>query len=337
MEGRGVVADQCETCESIWFDENEIVKALKKDTNKTSLLRSLREGITNPQKTNLACPRCSIPLLEGSISGHSEKLQTCPKCNGVWVQHKTLAPIFAHWGEEPPQFGAPEKPMQIFKPESELQEVRLGGRFSFSNPITNALAVPVTLFLSYLFIAIPFTHFLGDLFLTVRLHELGHAVIIWQGSQIALPFALVLPFVAFTPYLGSQSYFLSLITIGILFYIVRSCWKERTYFGIFLSGIYFLFFIYFTFLCPQDQWRVRASWGGIAGEIYLGMILIIGFYYRLPDKLRWDFFRFPFLVLGAYSFASSSWRWFNISHGLEKIPYGSLVEGEHVGDMNSLI
>ncbi|MEO0948305.1 MAG: hypothetical protein AAFY11_09205, partial [Cyanobacteria bacterium J06641_5] len=72
---------------------------------------------------------------------------------------------------------------------------------------------------------------------------------------------------------------------------------------------------------------------------YLSALMLLGFYFRLPDRWRWDFYRYPVLVLAAITFWKNFWRWHLIELGRESIPFGTLLggEGDANGDMNRLL
>jgi hypothetical protein len=91
-----------------------------------------------------------------------------------------------------------------------------------------------------------------------------------------------------------------------------------------------------TWIQSSDHFEMWLSFGGIGGEFYLSALMIAGFYFQLPNYLRWDFWRYPFIVVGANTFWTAFSRWQQIQAGRESIPWGSLLFGESVGDMNSL-
>jgi hypothetical protein len=66
---------------------------------------------------------------------------------------------------------------------------------------------------------------------------------------------------------------------------------------------------------------------------------MVGFYYRLPDRLRWDFFRYPSLVIGAHAFGAGLVMWLRALHDRSAIPWGTGFGGreDSGGDMNRLL
>jgi hypothetical protein len=79
-------------------------------------------------------------------------------------------------------------------------------------------------------------------------------------------------------------------------------------------------------------------WGGGGGDFIVSTFFILGFYFRLPDRLRWDFFRFPVLFIGVYCFVSSYEMWLDISSAALELPFGSFGgdRSDTGGDLNRL-
>ncbi|MCA9563314.1 MAG: hypothetical protein KC561_07485, partial [Myxococcales bacterium] len=96
--------------------------------------------------------------------------------------------------------------------------------------------------------------------------------------------------------------------------------------------------VYFTFLASYDTFEAVMVFMGGGGEIVFGALCVLGFYYPLPDRFRWDIVRFPVLVVGAYSLGASTIFWLQVKSQRIGIPYGSGVGGpdDPDGDMNRL-
>ncbi|HEY6880552.1 MAG TPA: hypothetical protein VI299_21155, partial [Polyangiales bacterium] len=65
-------------------------------------------------------------------------------------------------------------------------------------------------------------------------------------------------------------------------------------------------------------------------------LVLLAFYFPLPDRLRWDFFRFVALVPAAFSWFASVSLWRGVSRGTRSLPMGSLL-GDGTGDLERLI
>ncbi|MEO1393123.1 MAG: hypothetical protein AAFV90_09445 [Cyanobacteria bacterium J06634_5] len=204
--------------------------------------------------------------------------------------------------------------------------------YSYNNRFSNTLIFPGLLLIGGLLSSAEV--FKALLFgVHIWIHEFGHATVAWLGGYRATP----LPF-GWTAVGQSQSlfvYFGVLTLLGLLFYTGR---KEQSRWSIGLAvGLAVVQFC-MTWLLSEETFNMLLSFGGIGGEFYLSTLLIVSFYFPLPDYWRWDFFRYPAALFASFVLTSSAWQWRQIDRGLEAIPWGSLFGGsEHIGgDMNQL-
>ncbi len=70
-----------------------------------------------------------------------------------------------------------------------------------------------------------------------------------------------------------------------------------------------------TFGIPDSVFAVWAGLGGLCGELLLSTLILINFYHRFPDHLRWDFWRYPFLLLAACGFWQNLRLWWGTIPG----------------------
>lgn len=192
--------------------------------------------------------------------------------------------------------------------------------------------------LALLLQSIPIFRGLSQYFFSIPMHEMGHAVAAWLGSRWALPVGAWIPMAGMTYTLQGRSellFALELFAIGALWV------KARNLNLVFLSGLSlaaFLALVYWTWIAPSKSWEEFMLWGGVGGEFALSTLFILAFYHRLPDRVRWDFFRFPFLLAGAFSFLEARSRWERIRLKKESIPWGTMIDGrsDPLGDMDRL-
>lgn len=204
--------------------------------------------------------------------------------------------------------------------------------YSFNNRVSNTLIFPGLLLMGALLSSVEAIKLL--LFgVHIWIHEFGHATIAWLGGYRATP----LPF-GWTNIGSQQSMFVYLgvlALLGLLFYTGK---KEQSRWSMGLAvGLAILQF-FMTWIISEDTFYMLVSFGGIGGEFYLSTLLIVSFYFPLPAYWRWDFFRYPAVLLAGFTLISSTWQWRQINRGLEAIPWGSLFGGsDHIGgDMNQL-
>jgi hypothetical protein len=203
--------------------------------------------------------------------------------------------------------------------------------FSFNNQHVNRFALPSAFLLSAIF------HWLGlDLLLfgmRLWIHEVGHAMVAWFSGRAATP----LPFgwTNVNPDRSPMVYLCFLTLWGLLFYTGWQEWK-RLSIGIAVVAAIVQFGM--TWFMSQDMFEMWLAFGGIGGEFYVSTLLVIGFYIPLPDRWRWDFWRYPALFMGASTFFNTFSFWHQVKRGMVDIPWGSLLGGggDAGGDMNQL-
>jgi hypothetical protein len=204
--------------------------------------------------------------------------------------------------------------------------------YSFNNRYINRGALPIAFAIAILAQVLVFPRFLlrG---IQIWIHEFGHATVAWLAGHAATP----LPF-GWTNVSENRSPIVYICVLLLLLLLSRSSWKERKYSAILMSAIFAIVQFYMTWLMPESTYDLLLSFGGIGGEFYISTFLIIGFYFPLPDKFRWDFWRYLVLLGAAHTFVESFGMWHNIKTGAAEIPWGTMLggQGDAGGDMNNL-
>ena len=106
-----------------------------------------------------------------------------------------------------------------------------------------------------------------------------------------------------------------------------------------MLGVVFAVVQFFmTWVMSEDLFNLMLAFGGIGGEFYLSTLLMVSFYFELPEYFKWDFYRYPVVLGSAFAFWGAWWNWRQIDRGAASIPWGSLWGGrDHAGgDMNLL-
>lgn len=204
---------------------------------------------------------------------------------------------------------------------------------SFDNWKVNTFVPPLLLGLAWLVSQSPFAFFLTAFHIWI--HELGHAVPAWFSGKHALPlpigFTLITP--EYSPFVhwGLLSLFGLLLVAGI---------KERKIWAIIAAVAFAALQHIMTWRMPdhrQEFWY--GAFGGLGGEFIISTLFMMSFYVRLPEKFRWEWCRYLFFFLGAFTLLSTWLRWVDVYRGIEEIPFGSMIGGEddQNGDMNGLL
>lgn len=209
----------------------------------------------------------------------------------------------------------------------------VGARLFVDAPWVDLLALPVAMLLGLLMRANPLGRLLAYP-IQIQFHELGHALVAWLSSRAALP----LPF-GFTFWKLSRSTFTGMCVLFLLGVLAVAALRERHWFGLLLATTLAGLFGWLSVGLTTAESEATILAGGIAGELTLTSALLCGFYFPLPDRLRWDFFRFLLLVPAATAWLESAALWRAVRHGTRPLPFGSIfgTPGDGSGDLDRLI
>ncbi|MGK7932781.1 MAG: J domain-containing protein [Microcystaceae cyanobacterium] len=169
-------------------------------------------------------------------------------------------------------------------------------------------------------------------FWNMWMHELGHAVIAWFSGYRAMPTLAV------TITSLDQSLF---VYFGILFLLCLLFWSgknENQPWTMGLGVILILVQFQLTWMTSRDTYEMLQAFGGVGGEFYLSTFFMVAFYFTLPQRLYWEFWRYLALILSASTFINSFTMWHRINKGRAFIPWGTFWggKGDAAGDMNML-
>jgi hypothetical protein len=203
--------------------------------------------------------------------------------------------------------------------------------FSFDNQNINRFALPIAFLLNGAI------HWSGLDFLLIGMkiwiHEFGHATVAWFSGRGATP----LPFGWTNVNLNRSPivYICFFLLWAMLFY---TGWKEKKRLSMGIAVVAVIMQFGMTWFMSQDTFEMWFAFGGVGGEFYLSTLLILAFYIPLPDKWRWDFWRYPALLMGTHSFLSNFGFWHQVQRGTASIPWGTMLNGsgDAGGDMNQL-
>jgi hypothetical protein len=168
----------------------------------------------------------------------------------------------------------------------------------------------------------------------IQFHELGHAMMAWLSSRAALP----LPF-GFTFWREQRSPFVGLCMLFLLGVLVVRSDRERSRFGVSVGLCLAAAWFYCSCVLSAARTLELTIAGGIAGEFVLTSLVMVAFYFPLPDRLRWDFFRFLLVLPAASAWLASARLWLGVYRGTAPLPMGSILgtPGDGSGDLDRLI
>lgn len=169
-------------------------------------------------------------------------------------------------------------------------------------------------------------------FIGMWVHEFGHATVAWfSGYRAMITFGATITALEKSNFV----YFGILFLLGLTFY---TGWKEKKNSTMIVAVTLIILQFILTWIVSYTNYITLMAFSGIGGEFYLSTLLIIAFYWRLPEKFYWDFWRFGAVAIGAITFFSSFTKWHNINTGRDNIPWGTLWggRGDSGGDLNIL-
>jgi hypothetical protein len=201
------------------------------------------------------------------------------------------------------------------EPEWKADESR--GR-AFANPKLNAVALPLAFGLAWVL------NFVGlGLISLLFYHEFGHAFAAWLCGR----WAFAIPIAGITFIGQERSWFVTALVLGGLGWLWNRARRENLY-GLFaLSTALLLLSADLMFVAGKGDCDAAILWAGSGGELILATLVILAFYYRVADGLRWDFWRWPLLLTAACSFLFASQTWSRAQEDPAKLVLGGASTG----------
>jgi hypothetical protein len=211
-------------------------------------------------------------------------------------------------------------------------------RIPFDDFKINLLSLPAAFFITLFFKASGFLDFLPWYFFSIPVHEFGHAIAAWLCSHFAIPIGAFIPMAAVTAWSAEPSSFVFMAVLGGICAAGYFSFREGKIFPVILSLVFLGALFYLSVLASERTRQIAMIYGGVGGEFILSTLLIVSFYYPMPEKIRWDFCRFFFLMVGMYVFCSAFHLWNGIDLGKRDIPFGTFLNGpaDANGDMDRL-
>jgi hypothetical protein len=184
------------------------------------------------------------------------------------------------------------------------------------------LALPLALLLAFL-VSHSGLRGISRTFLTMWVHELGHAVAAWLSGFGAFPGPWR------TPVSEDRMIVVTLLVAGLLGYGGFRAWKAEAHALLGAAGLVLLVQLVLTFGVRAHAARAFITFGGDGGCLVLGTALMATLYAPPGSALHRGWLRWGFLVIGAFAFMDAFTTWWDAGHSAEGVVFGEI---EGVGD-----
>ena len=253
-----------------------------------------------------SCPRCGAPRAAAP---------DCQKCGVIYA--KALSPRVETYAPVPPE---PQPSGAVWT--GDLDDARLEQRL-------RVFSVPLVLVFAHLIVATGLGHALTRIFLSMLVHELGHAVTAWLCGYAAFPTLWVTPRSPGRMFLFAAFLSLALAAGAVLFWRSGRRWTAAA------LGALLALQLFLTLGISVRSAEALIAFGGDAGCFVLGTALMCTFYANSESNLVRSWLRWGFLVIGGFAFSDALATWWAARTDFDAIPFGE-IEGVGLSDPSRL-
>ncbi len=325
----GVNVELCAQCRGLFLDRGEI----REIVGHGSLAKATEVvPVSLGEEVGMRCPKCVDPAMQPlRVKGAPDAGSwQCRSCGGLWLGDGAFFELARALRTSLPASRVVAPLLVSHAPPVVEGSGLTHSRSRYDEGMENLIAAPLLMLLSWLFCSTHFGRLLASL-VGMPFHELGHAAASWLSSRIAIP----LPF--FTFWYDDQSVLMGLLVAGVLGWLMLHTYREKNWFMLCSASLLLLAWSVLSFVVPPWRtlmWQILA---GALGELVFGAFLLTAFHFALPDRLRWDFWRWVALIPAALCFTHATMLWRAVSADVSQMPWGSAIGSESDGDMNRLV
>jgi hypothetical protein len=206
--------------------------------------------------------------------------------------------------------------------EWDVAETRLEGRL-------RAWAIPAALAGAFLIVSTGPGHFLVRVFLSMWVHELGHATAAWLSGFPAFPGPW------FTPMAQTRSGAFGFLVFAGIAAGGYWAWRNERRRLCAALGVLLASQLFCTLALSEDRAKQVVVFMGDGGCLVLGSLLMLTVYAPEDSALKRGWLRWGFLVIGAGAFADAFAQWWASRTDFDRIPFG-MNEGMGLSDPSVL-
>jgi len=262
------------------------------------------------------CPWCSAPIAPGP---------KCPKCGAIYAKAEAIR-----------LHGRAPSPDDELKPDMsvEMDSAESSMTYGFEElAITDPalewkyclFALPTALILGVIFHAFELGHFLQRTFLSMPLHELGHAFTSWLCGYGSIPMLWV------TRIPDHRDMLTPIIVASLILYLSFRAFRAGNHTLVAAGCVLLVLQTIGTLLIKKDTAEALITFGGDGGAMVFGMLLMTTFFYGKRTQIYKGSLRWGFIVIGAASFVDTFATWWTALHDYNDIPVGE-IEGVGLSD-----
>lgn len=268
-------------------------------------LRDMHSGETSN------CPRCDAPRVEAP---------DCPRCGVIYARARFRAPRREPRLTRSSSTAAHAE--EIFL-DAAQQDARL-------EVAVRTWALPAVLFMAWLAQLSPLLRFFSRTFLSMWVHELGHAVTAWLCGFAAFPGPWV------TQVVENRSPLLSLLFASWISFAAFRLWRSGRRGWAFACGALLALQAFGTWALEPRKAQALVTFGGDGGQFVLGSLLMATVYLPKEGYVRKGWLHWGFLVIGAFAFTDGLHTWWAARTDVGAIPFGR-NEGVGLSDASRLV
>ncbi len=293
----------------------------------------------------LICPGCAQRLQQLPLRG--VLVDACLGCGGLWLDAGELAAITGGRIAEPPTptpspAAAPPSGATVARPLADAEHS--GGRVptpappTFQNPFEDdvlearlqTVAVPLALLVATGIVSSDSLRGLGRIFLSMWIHELGHATVSWFTGFFALPG----PWRTVT--FETRSVLVYLVVLAALVAWGAVATLKRRWASVGAAALLVLVQAIGTWLLRPDRAAMWIVFGGDAGAMVIGSLLVGTVFVPRGHRFHQGWLRWGFLWIGAVALMDPSRTWWDARQDFAAIPFGD-IHGVGLSDASKLV
>ncbi len=192
------------------------------------------------------------------------------------------------------------------------------------------IAPPLMIAFAFILIQLDTWRMLARTFLSMWIHELGHAVAAWFSGRMAVPGPWV------TRLGDGQSFVVIILVAAVIGFIGYAGWRQQKRWMVAVAALLGCIQIYCTFLLDRIAGDALITFFGDGGGMVLGAMLMATFWSPVGSYLHKQWLRWGFLFIGAFAYVDALKTWWDAKRDPSTIPYGE-IEGVGHSDPTKLV